>query len=185
MIGLVEEIERDIRPIEVAVFNIGATCAFNPRDDEPRLSKGVGDGLLRRFPHGPGGVAADGGGADAGTIIFTGATASMRGGSGFAAFAGAKFALAGAGAEHGARTGSEGRSCRAFDHRRRDRHGLHPRQFSGALQAPGPRTASLDPDAIADAYWGSTRSRAAPGHTIRSASVDGNVLTRIRAFPRA
>ena len=38
-----------------------------------------------------------------GTILFTGATASLRGGAGFSAFAGAKHGLARAGAKSGAR----------------------------------------------------------------------------------
>ena len=62
-----------------------------------------------------------------GTILFTGATASVRGGAGFSAFAGAKHALARAGAESGARDRAEGRACRACGDRRHDRRRLHPR----------------------------------------------------------
>ena len=41
---------------------------------------------------------------------------------------------------------------RAFDHRRRDRHRIHPQQFPRALCAEG-EDGILNPDHIADAYW--------------------------------
>ena len=54
MVALFETIEREIGPIEVAVFNIGAQRALSdPRDDGARLLQGLGDGLLRRLPDGP------------------------------------------------------------------------------------------------------------------------------------
>ena len=41
-------IEREIAPIEVAVFNIGANVRFGiARDDRARLSQGLGDGRAR------------------------------------------------------------------------------------------------------------------------------------------
>ena len=93
MVGLVEQIERDIAPIEVAVFNIGANVRFGITDTTTRVYTKVwemaclGGFLMGRetakvmLPRGRG------------TIIFTGATASLRGREGFAAFAGAKHAL--------------------------------------------------------------------------------------------
>ena len=93
VIELVAKIEREIAPIEVAVFNIGANVRFNVTDTTERVYRKVWEmaalaGFLvgreaarAMLPRGRG------------TIIFTGATASLRGGAGFAAFAGAKHAL--------------------------------------------------------------------------------------------
>lgn len=93
MIGLIEKIERDIAPIEVAVFNIGANVRFGITETTARVYQKVWEmacfsGFLMgreaakvMLPRGRG------------TIIFTGATASLRGREGFAAFAGAKHAL--------------------------------------------------------------------------------------------
>ena len=93
MVALVAGIERDIGPIEVAVFNIGANVRHGITDTSARVYFKVWEmacfaGFLMgrevakaMLPRGRG------------TIIFTGATASLRGREGFAAFAGAKHAL--------------------------------------------------------------------------------------------
>ncbi len=93
MVSLVETIERDIAPIDVAVFNIGANVRFPITETTARVYQKVWEmacfsGFLMgreaarvMLPRGRG------------TIIFTGATASVRGRDGFAAFAGAKHAL--------------------------------------------------------------------------------------------
>lgn len=93
MVALFEHIERDIGPIEVVVFNIGANVSFSITETTERVYRKVWE------------MAALAGfltGREAakvmlprhkGTIIFTGATASLRGSAGFSAFASAKFAL--------------------------------------------------------------------------------------------
>jgi NAD(P)-dependent dehydrogenase (short-subunit alcohol dehydrogenase family) len=93
VVAMVEAIEREVGPIEVAVFNIGANVNFPITEMTARVYRKVwemacfGGFLMGReaakvmLPRGRG------------TIIFTGATASLRGGSGYAAFAGAKAAL--------------------------------------------------------------------------------------------
>ena len=93
MVALVEQIERDIGPIDAAVFNVGGNVRFGITDTTTRVYTKVwemaclGGFLMGRevakvmLPRGHG------------SIIFTGATASLRGGAGFAAFAGAKHAL--------------------------------------------------------------------------------------------
>lgn len=93
MVSLVEGIEREIAPIEVAVFNIGANVRFGITETTARVYYKVWEmacfsGFLMgreaakvMLPRGRG------------TILFTGATASLRGREGFAAFAGAKHAL--------------------------------------------------------------------------------------------
>ncbi|NNE52847.1 MAG: SDR family oxidoreductase [Sulfitobacter sp.] len=93
MAALVDRIEAEIAPLEVAVFNIGANVRFGIRETTARVYRKVWE------------MAAFAGflmGRETarvmtprrkGTIIFTGATASVRGSAGFSAFAGAKFAL--------------------------------------------------------------------------------------------
>ena len=93
MIALVEGIERDIAPIEVAVFNIGANVRFGITETTSRVYQKVWEmacfsGFLMGRETAK--VMLTRG---RGTIIFTGATASLRGREGFAAFAGAKHAL--------------------------------------------------------------------------------------------
>jgi NAD(P)-dependent dehydrogenase (short-subunit alcohol dehydrogenase family) len=93
MVELFAKIERDIGPVEVAVFNVGGNVRFPIRETTTRVYTKVWE------------MTALGGfhlGREAakvmvprgrGTILFTGATASVRGGSGFAAFSGGKHAL--------------------------------------------------------------------------------------------
>jgi len=97
VVALVERIETTIGPIEVLVFNIGANAPSSILDETARRYLKIwemaclagflnGREVARRMVARPG----DG---HKGTIIFTGATASVRGSANFAAFAGAKHAL--------------------------------------------------------------------------------------------
>jgi NAD(P)-dependent dehydrogenase (short-subunit alcohol dehydrogenase family) len=93
VIALIEKIERDIAPIEVLVFNVGGNVQFSITDTTERVYRKVWEmtalgGFLnvkevakRMLTRGRG------------TILLTGATASIRGGAGFSAFAGGKHAL--------------------------------------------------------------------------------------------
>ena len=93
MTALVAGIERDVAPMECAVFNIGANVRFDIADTTARVYFKVWEmacfaGFLMgreaakaMLPRGRG------------SIFFTGATASLRGGKGYAAFAGAKHGL--------------------------------------------------------------------------------------------
>ena len=88
-------IEAEIGPLEVVIFNPGGNVNFPIRDTTSRVFTKVWE------------MACYGGfltGREAakymaprekGSIFFTGATASLRGGAGFGAFASAKFALRG------------------------------------------------------------------------------------------
>ena len=92
-IALFDTIENEIGAVDVAVFNIGANVRFPIAETTARVytkvwEMGAFAGFLmgreaakRMTPRGRG------------TIIFTGATASVRGSAGFSAFAGAKHAL--------------------------------------------------------------------------------------------
>jgi NAD(P)-dependent dehydrogenase (short-subunit alcohol dehydrogenase family) len=93
MVGLFDRVEAEVGPVAVTVFNIGANVNFPIREMTARVYRKVWEmaafaGFLTgreaarvMVPRGQG------------TIIFTGATASLRGGTGYAAFAGAKSAL--------------------------------------------------------------------------------------------
>ena len=90
---LVAYIEREVAPIEVAVFNVGANVRFPLAETTERVYRKVWEmGALGGFLMGRE-VARAMLSRGRGTILFTGATASMRGSAGFAAFAGAKHAL--------------------------------------------------------------------------------------------
>ena len=90
---LVAYIEREVAPIEVAVFNVGANVRFPVTETTERVYRKVWEmGALGGFLMGRE-VAKAMLARGHGTIVFTGATASLRGGAGFSAFAGAKHAL--------------------------------------------------------------------------------------------
>ncbi|WP_322978025.1 SDR family oxidoreductase [Pseudomonas sp. C11] len=90
---LVEGIERDIGPIEVMVFNIGANVPCSILEETARKYFKVWEmacfaGFLTSQA-----VARRMVARGRGTILFTGATAGLRGAAGFAAFAGAKHGI--------------------------------------------------------------------------------------------
>lgn len=152
MQALVDTIEAEVGPLEVVVFNIGANVNFPIRDTTARVYRKVWEmaafaGFLTgreaarvMVPRGHG------------TILFTGATASLRGGRGFSAFAGAKFALRALAQSMARELGPEGI------------HVAHP-VIDGAIDtafirdnfperyALKDRDGILDPEHIADAYW--------------------------------
>jgi NAD(P)-dependent dehydrogenase (short-subunit alcohol dehydrogenase family) len=91
--ALVAQVEREVGPIEVAVFNIGANVRFDVTDTTERVYRKVWEmGALAGFLMGRE-VAKVMLARGRGTILYTGATASLRGSAGFSAFAGAKHAL--------------------------------------------------------------------------------------------
>jgi NAD(P)-dependent dehydrogenase (short-subunit alcohol dehydrogenase family) len=152
MLALVAEIERDIAPIEVAVFNVGANVRFGVAEMTAQVYRKVWEmGCFAGFLMGreaarvmlPRGR---------GTIIFTGATASLRGGEGFAAFAGAKHALRALAQSMARELGPKGI------------HVAHP-VIDGAIDTEFIRSnfpqryalkeqqGIVNPDSIAEAYW--------------------------------
>lgn len=93
VIRLVERIEREIAPIEAAVFNVGGNVRFGITETTTRVYTKVWEmAALAGFLMGRE-VARVMLPRERGSIFFTGATASLRGRDGFAAFAGAKHAL--------------------------------------------------------------------------------------------
>jgi NAD(P)-dependent dehydrogenase (short-subunit alcohol dehydrogenase family) len=152
VIRLIEHIEREVAPIEVAVFNVGGNVRFGIAETTTRVYTKVWEmaalaGFLMgreaakaMLPRGRG------------SIFFTGATASLRGGSGFAAFAGAKHAL---------------RALAQSMARELGPKGIHVAHLviDGAIDTAFIRETFperyklkeqegiLNPEAIADAYW--------------------------------
>ncbi len=93
VVALIERIEREIGAIEVLVFNIGANVRFPIVETTTRVYSKVWEmaalaGFLASREAARGMIERG-----RGAILFTGATASIRGGVGFSAFAGAKHAL--------------------------------------------------------------------------------------------
>ncbi|CAN7730299.1 SDR family oxidoreductase [Pseudomonas solani] len=91
--ALVEQIEREIGPIEAFVFNIGANVPCSILDETARKYFKIwemacfsgfltGQAVARRMVT-----------RGRGTLLFTGATAGLRGAANFAAFAGAKHGI--------------------------------------------------------------------------------------------
>jgi NAD(P)-dependent dehydrogenase (short-subunit alcohol dehydrogenase family) len=152
VIDLVQTVEREVGPIEVAVFNVGGNVRFPIREMTSRVyfktweMAALAGFLVGRevakvmVPRGRG------------TILFTGATASLRGGKGFAAFAGAKHALRALAQSMARELGPEGI------------HVAHV-VIDGAIDTPFIRenfperyalkekAGILDPEAIAENYW--------------------------------
>jgi len=92
MAALIKDVEA-IGPIEAAVFNIGGNVRFDIAKTTPRVFRKVWEmssfaGFLMAHN-----VAPYMETRGRGTMIFTGATASVRGSAGFAAFAAAKHSL--------------------------------------------------------------------------------------------
>ena len=152
MVPFVERVEREIGPIAVAVYNIGANVRFPIVETTTRVFRKVwemacfGGFLLGReaarhmVPRGRG------------TILFTGATASVRGGPGYSAFAAGK---------HGLRAVAQ---SMARELGPKNIHVAHV-VIDGAIDtafiadmfperyALKDRDGILDPEAIAENYW--------------------------------
>ena len=152
VIEMFDRIEADIGPVEVFVFNTGAQHRSSILDMTTRIYRQVWESAtLAGFVTGREAarrMAAQG----RGTIIFTGATASVRGGANFASFASAKHAL---------------RALAQSMARELGPMGVHVGHIivDGMIDSEAVRTkfpeetdalpdgGMLDPDHIAEAYW--------------------------------
>jgi NAD(P)-dependent dehydrogenase (short-subunit alcohol dehydrogenase family) len=152
VVSFFDEVERTLGPVEVAVHNIGANVGFSILDFEVRKYYKIwemaclsgflmGREAARRMVE-----------RERGTILFTGATASVRGRSGMAGFAGAKAAL---------------RALAQSMARELGPRGIHvahtiidgvidmpwTRENFPALFEARPADGVLAPDDVAEAYW--------------------------------
>jgi NAD(P)-dependent dehydrogenase (short-subunit alcohol dehydrogenase family) len=149
---LVEQVESSVGPIEVFVFNVGANVPCSILDETPRKYFKIWEmacfgGFLTAQA-----VARRMAARGRGTMLFTGATASLRGAANFAAFAGAKHGLRalaqsmarelGPRGIHVAHVVIDGAIDTAFI-----------RDNFPALYARKDEQAILAPDHIADNYW--------------------------------
>lgn len=156
VVALIEQIETTIGSIEVMVFNIGANAPSSILDETARRYFKIWEmaclaGFLNAREVARRMVTREDSGRKQ-TIIFTGATASLRGAANFAAFAGAKHALRalaqsmarelGPRGIHVAHVVVDGAIDTAFI-----RDGF-PERY--ALKA---QDGILNPDHIADQYW--------------------------------
>lgn len=152
VIELIEKVESDIGPIRVAIFNVGGNVQFGICDTTAQVYRKVWEmcafaGFLvgrevakKMLPR------------QRGTIIFTGASASLRGSSGFCAFAGGKHAL---------------RALAQSMARELGPHGIHvahvvvdgliqneaTAQFLPDLYASKGEDGIIQPDDLAQIYW--------------------------------
>ena len=152
VVELVQTVEREVGPIEVCVFNVGGNVRFPIRETTARVYTKVWEmAALSGFLVGRE-VAKAMVPRRRGTILFTGATASLRGGKGYAAFAGAKHALRALAQSMARELGPEGI------------HVAHV-VIDGAIDTPFIRDmfperyklkdqdGILNPEAIAENYW--------------------------------
>ncbi len=150
--ALIQDIESNIAPIEVAVFNIGANVRYDLLDTTARVYYKVWEmacfaGFLMGRETARVMVPRA-----RGSIFFTGATASLRGRAGFSAFAGAKHGLRALAQSMAKELGPKGI------------HVAHP-IVAGAIDtafirenfperyALKDRDGILNPEHIADTYW--------------------------------
>ena len=152
VVEMVARIEKDVGPIEVFVHNIGANVRFGIKETTERVYRKVWEmAALTAFLSGretaqvmePRGR---------GTIIFTGATASMRGASGFSAFAGAKHAKRALAQSMARELGPKGiHVAHAVIDGAIDTAWI--RENFADMVAGAPEGGILNPNHIADAYW--------------------------------
>ena len=148
-------IERDVGALEVVVFNVGANVSFPITETTSRVFRKVWE------------MACFGGfltGREAarvmrprrrGSIFFTGATASLRGGTGYAAFASAKFALRALAQSMARELGPENiHVAHLVIDAGVDTAFVRERiQAAGRDPAALPPDTLMDPASIAEAYW--------------------------------
>jgi len=155
VVGRFAQIEREIGPLGVVVFNVGANVSFPIRETTSRVFTKVWQmaclaGFLtgreaakHMVPRG------------AGTLLFTGATASVRGASGYASFASAKAGLRALAQSMARELGPEGIHVAhlVID------AGVDTAWVRQIVEQSGrsvdelPPDTLVDPDSIADVYW--------------------------------
>ena len=152
VIKLFARIEQQIAPIEVAVYNIGANVRFPITETTARVYYKVWEmGCFGGFLVGREAARAMLA-RKRGSIFFTGATASLRGGNGYAAFAGAKHGLRALAQSMARELGPQGiHVAQIIVDAAIDTEFIRenfPQRY--ALKA---QDGIVDPEAIAESYW--------------------------------
>lgn len=152
VVGFFDRIEAEVGPIEVMVFNVGGNVRFPILDTTAQKYFKVWEmcamaGFLAgreaarvMLPRGRG------------TVLFTGATASLRGGAGFAAFAGGKAALRALAQSMARELGPQGLHVAHVVIDGLIDTAFAREHFAQHVADAGP-DGILNPDHIADAYW--------------------------------
>jgi NAD(P)-dependent dehydrogenase (short-subunit alcohol dehydrogenase family) len=153
VVAMFGTIEREVGPIEVVVFNVGGNVRFPIRETTTRVYTKVWEMCALSGFFAGREAAKVMVPRQRGTILFTGATASVRGGTGYAAFAGGKHALRALAQSMARELGREGIHVAhvvidgAIDTdftRQRAPDSYDARKTAGGI---------LDPDSIAENYW--------------------------------
>jgi NAD(P)-dependent dehydrogenase (short-subunit alcohol dehydrogenase family) len=150
--GLIEKIESEIGPIDVAVFNVGGNVRFGILETTAQVYRKTWEmcafaGFLVGRE-----VAKQMLPRECGTILFTGASASLRGSEGFAAFAGGKHALRALAQSMARELGPQGIHIGhvvvdgLIDNRSTE-------QLFPDLVASKPEDGIIQPDHLAEIYW--------------------------------
>lgn len=152
MVSFFDRVESEVGPIEVVVFNVGGNVRFPILETTAQKYFKVWEmcalaGFLAgreavrvMLPRGRG------------TVLFTGATASLRGGAGFAAFAGGKAALRALAQSMARELGPQGLHVAHVVVDGLIDTAFTREHFAQHVAAAGP-DGILNPDHIADAYW--------------------------------
>jgi NAD(P)-dependent dehydrogenase (short-subunit alcohol dehydrogenase family) len=156
VVALFDQVEGEIGPIEVCLFNAGANTQMPALETSARLHEQIWrlachagfltgrEAVRRMLPRGRG------------TLLFTGATASLRGGACFAAFAAAKAGLRATAQSFAREFGPQGiHVAHLVIDGGVDSPAIHARRharFGANAQPPEPGSL-IDLDSVAAAYW--------------------------------
>lgn len=152
--AFVAEVEAVSGPIRIGVHNIGANVRFPVADTSERVYRKTWElAALSAFHFakalGPR-MAARG----SGTLVFTGATASVRGGAGFCAFSGAMHAKRALAQSLSRELGPKGvHVCHVVIDGPIDTPFVRSVVGDSVFEALRAKGGLLDPDAIAEHYW--------------------------------
>lgn len=153
VVGFFDRIEGEVGPVEAVVFNVGGNVRFPILETTAQKYFKVWEmcamaGFLTgreaarvMLPRGRG------------TVLFTGATASLRGAAGFAAFAGGKAALRALAQSMARELGPKGLHVAHVVIDGLIDTAFAREHFAQRVAAAGP-DGILNPDHIAEAYWG-------------------------------
>jgi len=148
-------IEQDIGPIEVCVFNVGGNVNFPICDTTQRVFYKVWQmACLAGFLTGRE-AATHMLKRNRGSIFFTGATASLRGGDGFAAFASAKFGLRALAQSMARELGPQNiHVAHLIIDAGVDTAWVRERMAERGIKTDDlPQDSLMNPDSVANAYW--------------------------------
>ena len=152
--AFVDGVEASSGPIRLAVHNIGANVRFDVADTTPRVYRKTWELAALSSLHFARAVAPRMAERGEGTIIFTGATASTRGGAGFCAFAGAMHAKRALAQSLARELGPSGvHVCHVIIDGPIDTPFVRQLIGEDKYETLKSRGGMLDPDAIAEHYW--------------------------------